>query len=232
MQHSRKAGRPQGHRTAPFTSCHILQHFIAVCSALPGWLTTTGRVGLTLAYLQKGGKCGFAFSGAEPLGCLSPHAQGEAQSFSDAASFPVTASSDSPPRLPDGEQKEQPGARRASKLTEDLTAHLVFLPLELFLQVKFLSLQITDGLPQLLGLVPVGTRAGWCQCRKGMWLTGSSLQGTRQRCHHLACSPQDGYLQAPCPDGDALARRRCQPHAWTRATGEVRMCVDMRVPRV
>lgn len=30
---------------------------------------------------------------------------------------------------------------------EDLAAHLVFLPLELFLQIKFLSLQITNGLP-------------------------------------------------------------------------------------
>lgn len=80
---------------------------------------------------------------------------------------------------PGGEQKERPGAGRENKLTEDLATHLVFLPLELFLQVEFLSLQITDGLPQLLGLVPVG-RAGWWQRQEGMWLTGSSSQGTGQ----------------------------------------------------
>ena len=55
--------------------------------------------------------------------------------------------SDNPPRLPHGEQKKQPGTRRVRKLMEDLAAHLVFLALELLLQVKFLSLQITDGLP-------------------------------------------------------------------------------------
>lgn len=50
----------------------------------------------------------------------------------------------------------QPGTQRANQPGEDLVAHLVFLPLELFLQVKFLSLQVADGLPQLLGFVPVG----------------------------------------------------------------------------
>lgn len=60
---------------------------------------------------------------------------------------PAVHQSDNPPPLPDGEQQEQPGARRENKLTKGLAAHLVFLPLELFLQVKFLSLQIADGLP-------------------------------------------------------------------------------------
>jgi len=44
--------------------------------------------------------------------------------------------------------------------------------------------------------------------------------------------PQDGSLQAPRPDGEALARRRCQSHAWTRAMGEVGRYGDTRVPRV
>lgn len=103
---------------------------------------------MILARLQKGGRCGFAFSSAEPLGCLSPHAQGAHSPFLMQPAFlRQHRQSDNPPRLPSGEQKEQPGTQRVSKFMEDLMAHLVFLPLELFLQVKFLSLQIVDGLP-------------------------------------------------------------------------------------
>lgn len=80
-----------------------------------------------------------------------------ARVFSDTASSPRHLRLvPNPPGVRNGELMAQPGTQRASQTGEDLVAHLVFLPLELFLQVKFLSLQVADGLPQLLGFVPVG----------------------------------------------------------------------------
>lgn len=90
------------------------------------------------------------------LGVCHPMARW-AQVFSDTAwSLRHLHQVPSPPGVQNRELMAQHGTQRASQPGEDLVAHLVFLPLELFLQVKFLSLQVADGLPQLLGFVPVG----------------------------------------------------------------------------
>lgn len=73
---------------------------------------------MILAHLQKGGRCGFAFSVAEPLGCLSPHAEGGAQSFSGVASFPVT-----PPSVRQPTSSPTLGAEGAARHTEAEQAH-------------------------------------------------------------------------------------------------------------
>lgn len=43
---------------------------------------------------------------------------------------------------------------------DSMAAHLIFLLLELLLQVELLCLQVIDALPQLLGLLPAQARVG------------------------------------------------------------------------
>lgn len=102
----------------PHRPLHQLPHPPAFhSSALSGWPTAAGRVGLILAHLQKGGRCGFAFSGAEARVFVTP-CTGGARSFSDAPRSPAAAPSIVQPTPP-----PRWGAEGAARHTEGEQAH-------------------------------------------------------------------------------------------------------------
>lgn len=121
------------------------------------------------------------------------------------------------------------GGRASSRRTSQLTSY--FCRLNFSCRSNFSASRSRMVCHSSLALSLWGQEPAGVSAERGCGSQGAHCRGQGSDATISPAPP--GWVSAgSMPRWDALARRRCQPHAWTRATGEVGMCVDMRVPRV